>query len=76
MLKTLPIEVADTTETTIVIIPLNSFGITAGQLITKRRMNVASEILRDGSLPIAEVANASGHFDQSAFSRVSRRTVV
>ena len=51
------------------------FGITAGQLITKRRMDVASEMLRDGSMPIAEVANACGYFDQSAFSRVFRRTV-
>jgi len=51
------------------------FGITASQLITKRRMDVASEMLRDGSMPIAEVAYACGYFDQSAFSRVFRRTV-
>ena len=51
------------------------FGITASQLITKRRMDVASEMLRDGEMPIAEVAYTCGYFDQSAFSRVFRRTV-
>jgi AraC-like DNA-binding protein len=51
------------------------FGITAGQLITKTRIDAASELLRRGSTPIAEIANACGYFDQSAFSRVFRRTV-
>jgi AraC-like DNA-binding protein len=51
------------------------FGITASKLITKRRIDVASEMLRAGTKPIAEVANACGYFDQSAFSRVFRRTV-
>jgi len=51
------------------------FGITASQLITKRRIDVASEMLRAGTMPIVEVANACGYFDQSAFSRVFRRTV-
>jgi transcriptional regulator GlxA family with amidase domain len=51
------------------------FGITAGQLITKSRIDVASELLRVGTLPIAEIAYACGYFDQSAFSRVFRRTV-
>lgn len=51
------------------------FGITAGQLITKRRIDVASEMLRSSSVPIAEIAPACGYFDQSAFSRVFRRTV-
>jgi AraC-like DNA-binding protein len=51
------------------------FGITAGQLITKRRIDAASEMLRSASLPIADIANACGYYDQSAFSRVFRRTV-
>jgi len=51
------------------------FGITASQLITKRRIDVASEMLRTGTMPIAEVAHACGYFDQSAFSRVFQRTV-
>ena len=51
------------------------FGITASQLITKSRIDIASEMLRDGAAPIAEVAYACGYFDQSAFSRVFRRTV-
>jgi AraC-like DNA-binding protein len=51
------------------------FGITASQLITKRRIDAASEMLRTADLPIADVANASGYYDQSAFSRVFRRMV-
>jgi AraC-like DNA-binding protein len=51
------------------------FGITAGQLITKRRIDAASEMLRTSDLAVAEIANASGYYDQSAFSRVFRRLV-
>jgi AraC-like DNA-binding protein len=51
------------------------FGITAGRLITKTRIDAASEMLRVGPRPIAEIANACGYYDQSAFSRVFRRTV-
>ena len=51
------------------------FGITASQLITKNRIDIASEMLREKQIPIAEVAYACGYFDQSAFSRVFRRTV-
>jgi AraC-like DNA-binding protein len=51
------------------------FGITTSQFITKIRIDAASEMLRSGDRPIAEVANACGYFDQSAFSRVFRRTV-
>lgn len=51
------------------------FGITTSQFITKTRIDAASEMLRSGDRPIAEVANACGYFDQSAFTRVFRRTV-
>jgi AraC-like DNA-binding protein len=51
------------------------FGITISQLITKSRIDIASEMLREGTMPIAEVAYSCGYFDQSAFSRVFRRTV-
>lgn len=51
------------------------FGITISQLITKSRIDIASEMLREGTTPIAEVAYSCGYFDQSAFSRVFRRTV-
>lgn len=51
------------------------FGITASQFITKSRIDAASEMLRTGITPIADVASACGYFDQSAFSRVFRKTV-
>jgi AraC-like DNA-binding protein len=51
------------------------FGITASQLIAKTRIDAASELLRSGDAPIAEIANACGYFDQSAFSRVFRKVV-
>ena len=51
------------------------FGITAGQLITKTRIEAASEMLRRGRRSIAEVAHSCGYCDQSAFSRVFKRTV-
>ena len=51
------------------------FGITVSQLITKSRIDIASEMLRGEPLPIAEIAYSCGYFDQSAFSRVFRRTV-
>jgi AraC-like DNA-binding protein len=50
-------------------------GITVSQLITKSRIDVASELLREATIPIAEVAHSCGYYDQSAFSRVFRRTV-
>ncbi len=50
------------------------FGITASQLVTKTRIDAASEMLRTSSRPVAEIAHACGYFDQSAFSRVFRRT--
>jgi AraC-like DNA-binding protein len=51
------------------------FGITASQLVTKTRIDAASLMLRGGSEKVADVAHACGYFDQSAFSRVFRRTV-
>ncbi len=51
------------------------FGITAGQLITKTRIDAASAMLRGSPSQIADIAHACGYFDQSAFSRVFRRTV-
>jgi len=50
------------------------FGITAGQLVTKTRIDAASAMLRTTSQSIADIAHACGYFDQSAFSRVFRRT--
>lgn len=49
--------------------------ITASQLITKSRIDHSSKMLRSGRTPIAEIAHSCGYFDQSAFSRVFRRTV-
>lgn len=51
------------------------FGITTSQLVTKTRIDAASIMLRGGSERVADVAHACGYFDQSAFSRVFRRTV-
>ena len=49
------------------------FGITVSQLITKSRIDAASEKLREGTSPVAEIAYSCGYFDQSAFSRVFRQ---
>jgi len=49
-------------------------GITARQLLTKTRIDVASRLLRTTSLSIGDVAQQSGYFDQSAFTRQFRRT--
>jgi AraC-like DNA-binding protein len=51
------------------------FGISTNQLIAKTRIDAASEMLRSGEAPIAEIANACGYFDQSAFSRAFRKVV-
>ena len=51
------------------------FGITVSQLITKTRIDIASEMLQNKATPIAEIAHSCGYFDQSAFSRVFRRAV-
>jgi AraC-like DNA-binding protein len=51
------------------------FGISASQLITKTRVDAASQMLRTASAPIAEIAFACGYSDQSAFTRRFRHTV-
>jgi AraC-like DNA-binding protein len=51
------------------------FGISASQFIIKTRIDQASTMLRRGDEPIAQIAHQCGYFDQSAFSRVFRRTV-
>ncbi len=49
-------------------------GITARQLLTKTRIDVASRLLRTTALPIGDIAQQSGYCDQSAFTRQFRRT--
>lgn len=51
------------------------FQITARQLLGKTRIDAASELLRSGDSPIADIAIRCGYFDQSAFSRRFRETV-
>ena len=51
------------------------FGLTASQLITKTRIENASAMLRREERTIAAVAHACGYYDQSAFSRVFKKTV-
>jgi len=46
------------------------FQLSAGQLITKQRVEAASQLLRDPAIPIAEIAQRCGYCDQSAFSRL------
>lgn len=45
------------------------FQLTAGQFITKTRIEAACDLLRNAEKPIAEVAVECGFYDQSAFSR-------
>jgi AraC-like DNA-binding protein len=51
------------------------FGITTSQLVIKTRIDAASVMLRESLRSVADIAHACGYFDQSAFSRVFRRTV-
>ena len=48
------------------------FGLTPTQLITKARIATASRLLRETNKCVAEVAHASGFYDQSAFTRAFR----
>lgn len=52
----------------------NLLGITARQLLTKTRIDAASELLRTTSLAIGDVAQQSGYCDQSAFTRQFRQS--
>lgn len=52
----------------------NLLGITARQLLTKTRIDVASRLLRTTTFSIGDVAQRSGYCDQSAFTRQFRRT--
>jgi AraC-like DNA-binding protein len=51
------------------------FGITAGQLIQKRRMEAALQKLRESNASVAAVASESGYSDQSAFTRRFHQTI-
>ncbi len=48
------------------------FGLTTNQLITKKRLSVASQMLQDSELSVAEIALACGFYDHSAFTRAFR----
>ena len=52
----------------------NVLGITARQLLTKTRMDAASQLLRTTTMTIGDVAQQSGYCDQSAFTRQFRKT--
>lgn len=48
------------------------FGLTPAQLVIKTRVDAACALLREGDLPLAEVALRCGYADQSAFTRQFR----
>lgn len=48
------------------------FGLTPTQLITKARIATASRLLRETRQSVAEIAQAAGFSDQSAFTRTFR----
>jgi PAS domain S-box-containing protein len=50
-------------------------GITASQLLTTTRIDMASRLLRTTELTVGDIAQRSGYFDQSAFSRQFRQSV-
>ncbi len=51
------------------------FGMSAGQYVTRLRIDHARDLLRRGDTPIAEIALACGYADQTAFSRQFRKVV-
>ena len=48
------------------------FGLTPCQFITKSRIAAATRMLRDTNQSVAQIANACGFFDHSAFARAFR----
>lgn len=50
-----------------------AFGCTPGEYLARCRLHKAMALLRDSSLPLAEIALATGFFDQSHFSRTFRQ---
>ncbi len=51
------------------------FGLSAGQYLTRARINLACSLLRQPNLPISRVALDSGYGDQAAFTRQFRKSV-
>lgn len=51
------------------------FGVSAGQFITRSRVERACELLRSSNEAIAQVAQACGYGDQAAFTRQFRQSV-
>ncbi len=51
-----------------------AFGLTAGQFITRTRMEAACRLLRETDRPIGEIALDCGFYDQSAFTRQFKAT--
>ena len=48
------------------------FGLTPSQLVTKTRIATASRLLRETNKSVAEIAQATGFYDHSAFTRAFR----
>jgi PAS domain S-box-containing protein len=48
------------------------FGITPGQLISKTRIAAGSQLLVESEMSVAEISQACGFYDQSAFTRAFR----
>jgi AraC-like DNA-binding protein len=51
------------------------FQLTPRQLLTKARIDAASSLLLDRTKSVAEIAQACGYSDQSAFARQFKATV-
>ncbi|MFC3834504.1 MULTISPECIES: AraC family transcriptional regulator [Deinococcus] len=51
------------------------YGLTPTQLLTRVRVDAATELLRSTDLPVARVAVECGYFDHSAFTRAFRAAV-
>ncbi len=51
------------------------FGLSAGQYLTRLRIDQASERLRRSDEPISQIALDCGYADQTAFTRQFRKVV-